>query len=278
MNIKFDYEICTRCGLCSKVCGSKRIVIREDKLPFKIIEAGCNDCGHCIAVCPVNAVQNTRVDMREFTEMVDPGITTEQFTHLVRNRRSTRNYKDEPLKREHIDILLGVVKYIPTGSNKQSLKYKFITDRELLLKINSAMASKVSKASKLINNFPVKYFVSKKNRSSLKRMTDLYYSGNDTFLRNAPCLLIIYTEGKYFRIPQWDAGIASSTIDLAAQTLGIGTLMNGYFVVLANRYRSIRKLVQISRKNAILTAMCLGYPAIRYRKTVFRRPLKVEIV
>jgi len=278
MNIKFDYELCTRCGLCSKVCGSKRIVIREDKLPFKIIEAGCSDCGHCIAVCPANAVLNTRVDMQEFTEMVDPGISAGQFTNLVRNRRSIRNYKDEPLKKEHIDKLLEIVKYIPTGSNKQSLKFKFITDRELLLKINSTMAAKVKRASNLINSFPVKYFVSKKSRSSLKRMTDLFYSGNDTFLRNAPCLLIIYTEERYFRIPQWDAGIASNTIDLAAQTLGIGTLMNGYFVVLANRFKSIRRLVQIRKKNAILTAMCLGYPGIRYRKTVFRRPLKVEIV
>ena len=278
MNIKINYELCTRCGLCSKVCGSKRIVIREDRLPFKIIEAGCSDCGHCIAVCPVNAILNTRVDMQEFTDMVDPGITPEQFTHLVRNRRSIRNYKNEPLKKEHIDKLLGTVKYIPTGSNKQSLKYKFITNPELLLKINTAMASKVSRASRLINNFPAKYFASKKNRRSLKRMTDLFYSGNDTFLRNAPCLLIIYTKEKYFRIPQWDAGIASNTIDLTAQTLGIGTLMNGYFVILANRFRSIKKLVQIRRKHTILAAMCLGYPGIKYRKTVFRRSLEVEIV
>ena len=107
---------------------------------------------------------------------------------------------------------------------------------------------------------------------------DLFYIGDDTFLRGAPCLLIIYTEEKYFRIPQWDAGIASNTIDLAAQTLGVATLMNGYFVVLANRYRSIRKLVQINRKHTILASMCLGYPDIRYRKTVFRRPLDVRII
>jgi len=278
MNIKINYELCNRCGLCSKACGSKRIVIGEDKKPNKVIEAGCNDCGHCIAVCPVNAILNTRVDMSEFKEMVEPGITIDQFTHLVRNRRSIRNYGKEPLKKEHIDKILGAVKYIPSGSNKQSLKYKFITDPDLLLKINTAMASKIRRVSRLINNFPVKYFVREKGRRSLKRMTDLFYNGDDTFLRGAPCLLIIYTEEKYFRIPQWDAGIASNTIDLAAQTLGVATLMNGYFVVLANRYRSIRRLVQITRKQTILTAMCLGYPAIRYRKTVFRRPLDVRII
>ena len=140
------------------------------------------------------------------------------------------------------------------------------------------MASRMRRVSKLINNFPVKYFVSETRQRSLKRLTDLFYNGDDTFLRGAPCLLIIYSEEKYFRITQWDAAIASNTIDLTAQTLGIATLMNGYFVILANRYRSIRRLVQITRKQAILAAMCLGYPAIRYRKTVFRRPLDVRII
>jgi nitroreductase/NAD-dependent dihydropyrimidine dehydrogenase PreA subunit len=278
MNIKINYEVCTRCGLCSKVCGSKRIEIGEDKLPYKVIEAGCNDCGHCIAVCPVNAIINTRVDMSEFNEMVDPGISPDQFTHLVRNRRSIRNFRKEPLKKEHIEKILRTVKYIPTGSNKQSLKFKFITDQEILLKIKTAMASEMRKVSNLINLFPVKYFVRKERRKSLKRLVNLFYNGNDSFLRGAPCLLIIYTEEKYFRIPQWDAGIASNTIDLTAQTLGVATLMNGYFVVLSNRYKSIKKLVQIKRSQTILAAMCLGYPEFRYRKTVFRRPLDVKYI
>ncbi len=278
MNIRFNYEVCTRCGLCGKVCGSRRIAFDEDNKPYKLAEFGCSDCGHCTAVCPVNAVVNTRIDMNEFREIEDPGITFDQFTLLVRNRRSVRNYKREPLKKEHIDKLLEAVRYIPTGSNKQSLKYKFITDQELLLKTKTAMASRTRRISRLINAFPVKYFVRESRRRSLHRLTDLFYEGYDTFLRGAPCLLIIYTEEKYFAIPKWDAGIASNTIDLAAQTLGIGTLMNGYFVVLSNQFRSIRRLVRMKKNETILTAMCLGYPEIKYRKSVYRRPLDVEII
>ena len=264
--------------MCIKVCGSKRIAMNDAGKPVQIIGAGCNDCGHCVAVCPENAVINLRMDPGDFTEMIDPGISADQFTHLVRNRRSIRNYKKEPLKKEHLEKLLGAVRYIPTGSNKQSLKYKFITDPMLLLKIKTAMASKVRMVSGLINNFPVKYFVKSGQRRSVHRLIKLWDAGNDTFLRGAPCLLIIYTETKYFRIPQWDAGIASNTIDLTAQTLGIATLMNGYFVILANYFKSFRKLVQISGKQTILAAMCLGYPEIRYRKTVFRRPLDIQIL
>jgi len=277
MNIEIYYEICTKCGLCSKVCGSKRIEIGEDNYPHKIISAGCNDCGHCVAVCPENAVHNTRMDMKSFVEMVDPGISIEQFTHLVRNRRSIRNYKKNPLIKEHIDKLMGVANYIPTGSNKQFLKYKFITDKELLVKISSAMASKVRRASKLINTFPLKYFIQEEKRRSLNRLLWLYDRGDDTYLRGTPCLLLIYTDEKYFKMPQWGAGIASTTIDLAAQTLGVATMMNGYFISLAERYKSIKKLVQIPGNSSILAAMNLGYPDVKYRKTVYRRPLDVII-
>jgi len=278
MNIQIDYDLCTRCGLCIEVCGSKRIGEGDDGRPYKIIEAGCSDCGHCVAVCPVDAILNTRVDMSEYRKIVAPGITTDQFTNLVRNRRSIRNFKPEPLKQEHIDQILNVVRYIPTASNKQGLKYKFITDPEILQKIKDEMASKMDRISGMANMFPVKYFVKKKNRSSSRRLVDLYAKGYDTFLRGAPCLLVIYTEDKYFRITQWDAGIASNTIALTAQTMGIGTLMNGYFVILSNRFRSIRKLIQLSNKQTVLTAVCLGYPDIKYRKTVYRRPLDVTML
>jgi|LSQX01.1.fsa_nt_gb nitroreductase/NAD-dependent dihydropyrimidine dehydrogenase PreA subunit len=277
MNIRIDYELCTRCDLCSRVCGSRRIIIAEDKKPVKLVEAGCNDCGHCIAICPVNAIVNTRVDMNAYTAVTDPDISYEQFSNLVKNRRSIRNYRKTPLKQEHIDKLMEVARYIPSGSNKQLLKYKFITDEKILLEIKTEMASKMRMVLKLSTSFPVRYFVKDRSKSSASRLVKLFFEdGVDTFLRSAPCLLIIYTEEKYFRIPQWDAGIAANTIDLAAGTLGVGTLMNGYFVELANRFKSLRKLARLSSKDQILTAVCLGYPAVKYKKTVYRRPLNIS--
>lgn len=277
MNIRIDYDLCTRCDLCSRVCGSRRIIIAEDKRPVKLVEAGCNDCGHCIAICPVNAIVNTRVDMNAYTPMTDPGISYEQFANLARNRRSIRNYRKQPLKQEDIDKLMEVARYIPSGSNKQLLKYKFITDENILLEIKTAMASKMRMAMRLSASFPLRYFLKDRSKSSASRLVKFFFEdGVDTFLRGAPCLLIIYTEEKYFRIPQWDAGIAANTIDLAAQTLGIGTLMNGYFVELANRFKSIRKMAQLNSREKVLTAVCLGYPAVRYRKTVYRRPLNIS--
>jgi nitroreductase len=174
---------------------------------------------------------------------------------------------------------MEVARYIPTGSNKQALKYKFINDRELLLQIATAMATKMRIVIRLSESFPVKLFMKKKTKSSAGRLVDLFFNkGIDTFLRGAPCLLIIYTEEKYFRIPQWDAGIASNTIDLAAQTLGIGTVMNGFFAELVNRFRSIKKLAGLKSRQIVLAAICLGYPTVRYKKTVYRRPLDMKVL
>jgi len=277
MNIKFDYELCVSCGLCRKSCGSKRIGVDPDSKPFKIEELGCSDCGHCVAVCPSGAVTNDRMGSSEFAEMIDPNISLDQFSNLVRNRRSIRNYTTEPLSKDHIDKLLQVVKYIPTGSNKQSLKYKFIVNPDLLQAIKEEMAVKFRRVSRIAHSFPVKYFVAEKSRQSLKRLVDLWDEGNDPYLRNAPCLLLIYTDQKYYSIPQWDAGIASNTIDLAAQTMGVATLMNGFYVVNSQKFKSINKASGIPPKHDVLAALCLGYPGIKYKRTVSRKPLDVVI-
>ena len=74
------------------------------------------------------------------------------------------------------------------------------------------------------------------------------------------------------------SGIASYNINLAAQTLNIGTMMNGFFVIAANWFNSIKKAAHIPRKAKILASICLGYPAIKYRKTVARRELDSKII
>lgn len=274
--MNFDYDKCTKCGLCVKVCGSHAIDLDEKGFPHEDLPIICNDCGHCMAVCPTGAVLNTRLDKNQIREMIDPKITFDQFFNLVRNRRSIRIFKKEPITKEHMDKIMECVRYIPTGSNKQALKYLFITDPTILQEIKKKMAKGFALTSGLANSIG-RLFVKKEDRQSLKRHMKRWKEGYDPFLRDAPCLLIIYTNLKYFGIPAWDAGIASYNINLACETLGIGVLMNGFHVVTSKILKSLKKISLIPKKHYIVASMCLGYPAIKYKNTVSRNPLKIQI-
>ena len=271
--IKVDKDLCTRCGLCRKSCGSKWIWMNDDGYPVMDMDEGCIDCGHCVAVCPTGAISNIRMDDGDFKDMVDPGITIDAFTHLTRNRRSIRDYLAKPVKQEHVDKLLNCVRYIPTGSNLQSLEYLVITNENTLQDIKEYMAKKFELTYKIARIF--RFAASKQERLRLKQQVNLWRSGNDNYLRNAPCLLVIYSKKNYFGIPAWDAGIASHNIDLAAQTLGLGTMLNGFFVVTCKVFKGLKRIAGVPKNATVLAAMTLGYPDISYKRTVHRKPLNV---
>lgn len=48
----------------------------------------------------------------------------------MRERRSHRHFKDEPIPREALETLVDVCRYAPTGSNVQSVKLIVAEDQD----------------------------------------------------------------------------------------------------------------------------------------------------
>ncbi|MFL7791519.1 MAG: ATP-binding protein, partial [Anaerolineae bacterium] len=51
-----DQEKCIACGLCAEVCGLDVIVRNGNGCPTINRDAYCHACGHCVAICPQNAL------------------------------------------------------------------------------------------------------------------------------------------------------------------------------------------------------------------------------
>jgi hypothetical protein len=62
-------------------CGSRRIIIDDDRNRSNLLKQDAMIVVIVIAVCPVNAIINTRVDMSGYTEMLIPVFSYENFTH-----------------------------------------------------------------------------------------------------------------------------------------------------------------------------------------------------
>jgi heterodisulfide reductase subunit A-like polyferredoxin len=65
--ISINVEKCIGCGICAQDCQCSDIKIIEGKAQplFK----SCLNCGHCIAVCPQNAVSIDGYDMNEVIDL-----------------------------------------------------------------------------------------------------------------------------------------------------------------------------------------------------------------
>ena len=58
-----------------------------------------------------------------------------------------------------------------------------------------------------------------------------------------------------------------SLVELMAQAHGLGVLYSGFFTMAARLSRGLRRELGLGRKQKVVTALVLGYPAVRYRRT-----------
>ncbi|UYP44822.1 NAD(P)H-quinone oxidoreductase subunit I, chloroplastic [Candidatus Lokiarchaeum ossiferum] len=282
MNLIFDERKCTKCMQCKAICPAGVISQNEEtKQPFEKYPLACVECGHCVAVCQYDAIQHKILPTEEFTLINPTNISFNDLNGFMKRRRSIRRYKKESIPKEHIITLLESVRYSPTAENAQELKYTVITNPDNLWQIKSKMAKIFNFGYSASKFFLIKALMPKRLLSSLISIMGRWNKGSengteDPFLRGAPCLIVIYSKKKDF-LKTWDAGIATNHLMLAAQSLGLGTVCNGFFAVLANIFPSLKKKAKIPRKFKIVGALCVGYPKYDYVKTCTRKILDYNI-
>jgi hypothetical protein len=65
-------------------------------------------------------------------------------------------------------------------------------------------------------------------------------------------------------------------MEFIAEANGLGVLFSGYFTVAANISLKIKKVLGISRGKKVVTTLVLGYPKIKYQRSVQRENLDVK--
>lgn len=130
-----DPARCLKCGICAEICSAGIIRMGKDK-PEVILEKACMACGHCTAICPHDALDNTKallanqVSISETTNFDEVSIA-----YFLRSRRSVRCYRPEAVGREKLRRLLEIARFAPSGSNAQGVSYIVVEDREVLRKV-----------------------------------------------------------------------------------------------------------------------------------------------
>ncbi len=116
---------------------------------------------------------------------------------LIANRSSTRGYTEEKLSKELIDILLKAGLAAPTAANKQEIHFSVVDGK------NPILSEIEAEKNKLRDIAPEKSF---------------YF--------DAPVVIFLSADKEFYWSPV-DAGIAVENITLAAEGLGLGSLIIG---------------------------------------------------
>ncbi len=266
--IGIDKDKCSNCKQCIQECGRGYFTVDEEgQVLFNDNSEGCNICGHCIAICPDDAIKTENLDdvetISEFDspeDIVDSG----KLLKLLRAKRSTRRYKSKKVPKELLKKVFEAMRYAPSAGNARVWRYVILSDAEKIQNLND----EVVKISYTYMGF-----------ESPEQALEYAKSKGRNIFYNAPHLIVLY-----YRIVEKntvmvglranDAGIALTYGMLEAESLGLGTCWIGLVQGAVPMNKEILKILGI--KGMLLGAFTLGYPAVKYLRTVPRPPLKIK--
>jgi nitroreductase/Pyruvate/2-oxoacid:ferredoxin oxidoreductase delta subunit len=266
--VKIDTEKCTGCAQCVKDCFPRNIVIENAKA--KTVNENCMRCGHCVAVCPKQAVEITEYDMADVVELNAPKFSAEELLSLIKGRRSIRQYKDIPVEQKLIQQMIEAGRYTATGGNRQELSF-IVVDKEMEAFRSLVMDNLAEKSRTLIaaDKTPpqMKYAAGR-----WLAFVDEYKENikeKDRFFFGAPCVILITGDNAF------DAGLAASNMELVTCVNNLGVLYSGAIVMGASNEK-IQETVGVPNGKKVLMALVIGYPDVLYKCNAPRK--KADII
>ena len=254
-----NLEKCTNCRQCIKECPMRNFSMDETLTQTVFDKSkGCILCGHCIAVCPENAIKfkDMRDDALNFEPNQDPSelISYNIMHQFLRAKRSIRQYQSKKVPTEIIEKVIDSIRYAPTGANMRMLKCLILSDDDKIKLLSDSIIDEIEKGG--VDN----------------RLSKIRDGGIDPIFYRAPHVLILYSKNPWDSI---NTSIAMTYGMLSAQTMGLGTCWIGFAQgVLLENSRIRKEFTGI--QTYVLGVFTLGYPSVKYYRSPPRPPLEIR--
>ena len=247
--ITLNQHLCVQCGQCMLVCPFQNFQRQTSGgLPTCIegAEDVCIGCYHCVAACFGKAITVGGIGPDECLEFdKNVSIRFDHLAHLLRSRRSIRQYSHKPVEDRVVEQLLDVVRWAPTARNGLPVKWVIINS-----------ADKVKELTDLVMGWI-------KKQPGTERMVEAWKKGGDPIFRGAPCMIGAYTNdtNPHSNWSAVDTAIAVETLEICATAMRLGTCWAGIFVRAAQspEKQVFNKWLGLSETETIHGGLMIGH-------------------
>jgi len=158
---------------------------------------------------------------------------------IIEERRSIRKFTEQTLGKEELSQLIAKAAYAPSWKNCQPVRYIAVQDAALKQKIADECVMGFAGNQAIISGCPV-------------LIVETIVHGRSGFERDGS-----YSTSKEDRWEVFDAGIAAQTLCLAAQEMGLGTVIMGIF-----DEKKLAETIGLPDGQIVAALIAVGYPAI----------------
>ncbi len=169
----------------------------------------------------------------------------------ILSRRSTRNYRPDPVEQEKLDRILEAGRQAPSGGNNQTNHFLVIRSREVLRDL-TAMAEKAFAAMEIRED----------TYSSLKHAISASRKGGYVFCYNAPLLIAVANRTGYGNNIA-DCACAIENMMVAANALDLGSCWINQLRWLNEdpEITAYLRRLGLKENERVYGAVIIGYPA-----------------
>ena len=169
----------------------------------------------------------------------------------IMTRRSTRNYKADPVEQEKIDQILAAGRQAPSGGNNQTSHFLVIRNREVLDRLTVMVEKAFARMEERENTY-----------ASLKHAIQASKKGGYVFCYNAPVLIAVANRRDYGNNIA-DCACAIENMMIAANALDLGSCWINQLKWL-NEEPEITEYLRgfgLKEDERVYGAVIIGYPA-----------------
>jgi len=253
-------------------------------------------CGHCVAVCPVDAVQVDTIDEESLSfnsfdlenDWLPHGeFDTARLVQLMTSRRSCRNYTERSVDRSVLEDLVRIGTTAPSGTNSQNWTFTVFPDRaavnafgqrigSFFRKLNR-MAEKrlLCKALKLIGKPALDNYYREYYPSAKEALLEWEQHGRDRLFHGATAAVVVASRPGG-SCPMEDAMLATQNILLAAHSMGLGSCLIGFAVEAIRNDPTIKQFIKVADEETVYAVIALGYPAETYERLTGRKRFELR--
>jgi len=263
--VSINKDICIGCGKCADDCFMGDIRMKNGKPSAHGLV--CMECGHCLAVCPVNAITLDGYDMSEVSELsqintlIDPDI----YLDHLRSRRSIRKFTSEDLTEDEVRKITEAGRYSPTGGNRQNVSY-YVSRKNV-----SELRDEIYEELKLMGEKAK----AEEDKAAvyagmwLKMYDEYKKKGTDKLFFNAGTVIFISSDSLQ------SACIAAAHMETMIYSMGLGMLYSGFSERAVLNSDKLRKYLQLKDGYNVYAVIVAGHPDVKYLRTVPRRPADI---
>lgn len=284
MTMSVNQELCSSCGVCGKVCPFFIPESRSDGVTSLSPERAdlCLDCGHCAAVCPAGAITIPGFGVSGLSPVKQVDIESHGLLDLLRQRRSIRRYKARPVEREKISMMVDAARCSPTGTGEMTTGVIVLDDKETLAALSELVFRMYEELEKALANPVTRFFIRRQaGEKSMKVLQGFvmprmhwylrwYREGkSNEIFRDCPALMLFHSPA-FEPSGEENCLLAAFQAVMMAETMDVGTCLNGLIPPVFERVPEARKLVGLPDGREVHSSITFGYSKYPFRRVVPR--------